>query len=191
MIEIDELVTVDVQNAIEKFVLSTSFPWFYSHNTITVSELTKPDYIALEQGINPPQLVHNLVVNGKQQTEFFSLIQPILDQLTNYYKKDCEIFRAKFNLLSKNDDSMYHYPHIDTETFGANTMIYYVNESDGDTFLFDGIGPNKGEAVAIDKQISPKKGKAIIFPANQFHSSSSPINASTRVVLNVVFKILN
>jgi hypothetical protein len=191
MIEIENIIDVKLQDALEKFITSTSFPWFYSHNTITTSELLETNKIALEQGINPPQFVHNIILDSKQNTQFFHLIQPILEELANYLKQNFEVRRAKFNLLPKNSDSTYHYPHIDTEVTGVHTLIYYVNESDGDTYLFDGIGPSNGEFVEVQTRFTPKKGTAIIFDANQFHSSSSPVEHEKRIVLNVMFKNLD
>jgi hypothetical protein len=36
-------------------------------------------------------------------------------------------------------------------------------------------------------RVSPKKGRAVIFPSNRYHASSSPVEASRRVIINFVF----
>ena len=69
-------------------------------------------------------------------------------------------------------------------------MIYYVNNTDGDTFIFNERCPLLTRQVTLDQRITPVKGKAVIFDSSTFHSSSSPINFKSRIVLNLVFKIL-
>ena len=57
-------------------------------------------------------------------------------------------------------------------------MIYYINDSDGDTFL------NKTET----KRITPKANSAVIFPSNLWHASSNPTKGK-RIVINYVAEL--
>ena len=66
-------------------------------------------------------------------------------------------------------------------------MVYYVNDSDGDTVLFNEFYNTK--SVSINRRIAPKKGRAVIFDSNRFHASSNPINTPTRFVINFTFKL--
>jgi hypothetical protein len=97
----------------------------------------------------------------------------------------------KFNLLYKINDDTHHFPHTDVDELENNvkTAIYYVNDSDGETYLFNEKAPKHSDSVTIYKTVMPKKGKMLIFDSNTFHSSSSPIKSNIRIVLNVVFKI--
>ena len=194
LIKIENLVDIDIQNSIESFITSTSFRWYYSPGTIVVQELDdESKKFVIVDGINPPQFIHTVVKDSKQNSEFFNLIQPIIENLADNLKTDIEIIRVKFNFLLQNVDSTYHYPHTDTDIIDSNikTMIYYVNESDGDTYIFDKLSPLINNTVSIKETVSPKKGSAIIFDASTLHSGSSPVHYPTRIVLNVVFKILN
>ena len=71
-----------------------------------------------------------------------------------------------------------HYPHIDDEC-GHWVILYYVNDSDGDTIFFD---DNKNEI----KRITPKKGRIVFFDGSIWHSSSSP-QTIHRAVINFNF----
>lgn len=62
---------------------------------------------------------------------------------------------------------------------GAITILYYVNDSDGDTYFF-----NNEECI---KRIKPVKGTAAIYPANTYHAGSTPVESKNRTVLNMVF----
>ena len=70
--------------------------------------------------------------------------------------------RIKANLLLRSKVGVYT-PHFDRN--GPHwTAIYYVNDSDGDTFFFDDMGN-------IIERIS-QKGKIVVFPGETFQGSS-------------------
>ena len=51
--------------------------------------------------------------------------------------------RQKLNLLGQNSsikEGKYNTPHIDNKWFNSYSMIYYVNDSDGDTIIFNEKG---------------------------------------------------
>ena len=67
------------------------------------------------------------------------------------------------------------------------TAIYYVNDSDGDTLIFenDYTGEDPGP-LRILKRVTPKAGTLIIFPSKLYHASSSPTKGK-RSVINFIF----
>ena len=88
---------------------------------------------------------------------------------------------------------LHNTPHIDIEDNipNAYTLIYYVNNSDGDTIIFNEIynrSPNKN--FTISQRIPPKMGKAVIFPIHQFHCGSNPINTRARIIINYNFQLI-
>lgn len=100
------------------------------------------------------------------------------------FQSNIRILRCKFNFLPRGTDPTYHYPHIDNSEQGMMTAIYYVNDSDGDTYFFENY-------LEITNTITPKKGRMVLFDSNKLHSSSSPINSEYRIVMNTVFKKLS
>ena len=69
--------------------------------------------------------------------------------------------------------------HTDSSNPESVTYLYYVNDSDGPTTLY-----NSNEEKII---IHPKQGKMVRFPSNTRHSANVPFNYETRIVLNMVF----
>jgi hypothetical protein len=66
--------------------------------------------------------------------------------------------------------------------------LYYLNDSDGDTFIFDKTLKDTPKVTSdtkyeIIKRITPKKGRAILFDGNKYHSSSGPTKG-VRCILN-------
>jgi len=194
MFIVENIVESSVQDAIEQFVTSRMFPWYFDTATIDVNELpTESDSVVVRKGLNPFQFTHVVIRDSKQNTQYFNLISPIVENLSKELKSDLQIVRAKFNFLAQDTSSIHHWPHIDLSDDDhpdLKTAIYYVNETDGDTYIFNESAPLSADSVTIDQQISPKKGKIIVFDANRFHASSSPVISKKRIVLNIVFKIL-
>ena len=62
---------------------------------------------------------------------------------------------------------------------GGLSIIYYINNSDGDTIFFN-------ENLKEIKRISPKQGRAVVFDSNINHAACCPINSPYRQVINFV-----
>jgi hypothetical protein len=72
-------------------------------------------------------------------------------------------------------------------------MIYYLNDSDGDTRIFDqefeattnnfGIGHH--DTFTTKHQITPKANRLLWFNGFRYHTASNPINSNRRVILNI------
>lgn len=194
MIKINNFIEKDLQDSLESVVESHIFPWYYEEGTVlSYKDGDGALQFVLEQGHNPCQFTHNLVQHSKAVSSFFQLIDPITENIANHVQADIEIKRAKVNLLLKDSLDTHHCPHVDTDIINdpnIKTLVYYINETDGDTYIFNEKSPLVDRSVTLKERISPTKGSAIIFDADIFHSSSSPIIYKKRLVLNVVFKVI-
>ena len=92
----------------------------------------------------------------------------------------------------------YNTPHTDHDTKHM-TGIYYFDDSDGDTILFDQMDDPFGEVnqritdiftqeYSIAERIKPEKNKFVLFDGNRFHASSNPKINQYRIVLNFNFR---
>jgi Rps23 Pro-64 3,4-dihydroxylase Tpa1-like proline 4-hydroxylase len=89
-------------------------------------------------------------------------------------------------------------PHADTieiiedgvDCLGYKTLLYYVNDSDGDTIFYNECFTGQPVGLVTEQQrVTPKKGRAVIFNSNQIHSGSCPSVNDSRIVINCVFGI--
>jgi hypothetical protein len=195
MIVIDNIIDQALQDAIEKVVTSHFFPWYYGR-TIEEDAIEEEDRAYLvTDGYNAQQFVHHVVADSQHKSEYYNLIGNVVENYVDQHlKQNIEVKRAKFNMLLKDTNSSYHYPHVDISSKDLGkirTLIYYVNDSDGDTHFFDATAPKSSDELKIVKTVTPKKGSAVVFDSNIFHASSSPIVTDKRVVLNIVFKVLD
>ena len=169
------------------FISHEMFSWTNqlgtAHNRETGKDYTEGD---------TPQLVRNLfhreIISSKtkfptpfNQEIFTHDYLEALPQITMIPKKllpNCNPWRIKANLLQPHPDAREHHPWHTDSPESYTSMIYYINDSDGDTFI------NK-----VDTQrITPKANMAVIFPSNWWHASSNPTKGR-RMVLNYMVEM--
>jgi len=81
-------------------------------------------------------------------------------------------------------------PHVDIENGGGWTAIYYVNDSDGDTVIFNELTNNpvrNHEELSVKQVIKNKRGRIVIFNQNSLHAGCPPIESENRIVINYNF----
>ena len=144
-----------------------------------------------ERSYESEQLVHALYLEGARRSQFFDVVFPFfyfLEEKTGVRLGAIERIKANMLLKSAEPDDKYNTPHIDVPDAGYKSLIYYVKDSDGDTFIFNETFRDK-KALTVNKRVSPKKAKAVLFDSNTWHASSNPRQNQNRVVLNLIFKV--
>ena len=145
------------------------------------------DQYRTEFTIDYPQFVKvifqtsdNLIIDNK----FFPLVYYLLhkNKLSNKF-----IYRIKMNTTFPYPNAIKenHGPIHDDIHFSKSecfSIIYYVNENDGDTLFFN-------DNLQLIKKVKPKQGRAVIFDSKLKHAASCPINYPYRQIINfVIFK---
>ena len=80
-------------------------------------------------------------------------------------------------------------PHIDHHADGMGgdtiTALYYVNESDGDTFVFNEQGLDIPKRVTVKQRVEPKQNRLLLFDGAYYHASSCPKHHDYRLVITM------
>lgn len=180
-IVIDDFINESYQNDIEMFLLNSEFQWYFYPTT---SDNT--DSLNLDNHYEGPQFVH--IFFDYYLKENSPHLNKILNVLQGLYEKtnigEIKLLRVKSNLQlmrSKNTEKNFTKPHKDINEKHI-VLLYYVNDNDGKTFLFN-------DDFSIKDAITPKKGRTLIFDGNLIHASSHPINYETRLVINYDLEI--
>jgi hypothetical protein len=188
---IENLLNKDESDIVEKKLYDPFFPWYLTAekdekgNMYTVLPEIAKQYENDKNVIDKGQFVHSflymknndLIENSVNKDIAFKILQNFLNKVN--IQGDVSILRAKANLItesSKYTKNSYGVPHIDFDT-KHYVLIYYVNDCDGDTVLFN-------ENNEIYKKISPKKGRGLFFKGNILHAGGHPVTSSTRCVIN-------
>lgn len=168
---IDQYFSKQIQDEIESVLSSNDFPWFFIPETVSGDKESKlPKF-----------------KNTKNTFGFKHFLYDFNEVNSNYFKDFNNLFkfnnliRAKINLLTpiagykKNN---HNQPHVDIDDKEHVTKIYYVNDSDGDTFFFD-------KNHKLIQRVTPKKGRLIVFNGLILHAGSNPIKFDRRMVINI------
>lgn len=165
MIEIyDDALLKEDQDYFESLLLSDLFPYYFRNNTTYQTEQ------------DTCQFQHNFYYDGESNSKYFESFFDKFKSFINQHSPYKNIIRMKSNLLLNNKANTFNSIHRDYHLEHIN-LIYYVNDSDGDTFLFD-------ENVII-KTVSPKKGRILLFDGKYEHASSNPIKSKYRSIINI------
>ena len=175
----DNIISKKEQKFIKNNLLDNAdFPWSY------VSDVSKKDNI------------HQRRPGFKHIFKNYNLIEPILVNTRAklnkvLYAKD-EILEARSflqlpldkNFTGKGVDT----PHLD-RTEPHLVVLYYVNDSDGDTIIYDYKSKDENdipyfENVKEIKRIKPKQGRVVVFDGLHWHTAEQPRN-DIRCIINI------
>ena len=187
---IENFLPKSYQDELEQILTSSFFPWIYQSNTDYITEENQIEYNQIydPKAVPSQQFIHMFQHFQTGPSNQYSLIHGIKYFIEEHTNLQVDSFlRAKSNLLLK-DSSFptdgYHQPHIDLGFYQERdfkSMVYYVNDSDGDTFFFS----NSPSDSRITQRVRPKKGTAILFDRDIYHASSSPKVTDKRLVINL------
>lgn len=186
---INDIVPVGYQKHILEIMTNSHFPWFYNQGT---SEQNTEGVITNEYTQDVKQFTHRFCTFN-DTTPWFHIVTPIIVALEEktgirYLHR---IMRIKANMIMQHQSyplNFYNLPHTDVVPgdVESETLLYYVNNSDGDTIIFN---ERDGLVSLTEKyRVTPQMGKAILFDSHIMHASSPPIVNKERVVINFVFK---
>jgi hypothetical protein len=171
--------------------LDKDFNWFYLEN-ITRSEIPRTYKSTDEiEWIDNPGLTHSVFHDKEWYDPYWALqhslfICEMFAQKTNWNFN--RLYRMKINQLNNAPINNINFPHVDAE-YPHDVLLYYINDSDGDTILynemFEPSHNNKEIELSIAARIEPKAGRCIKFNGLRYHSSSTPTIAKRRLILNM------
>jgi hypothetical protein len=172
---IDNVMPVVMQDQLIDICTQAEFTWSFLQDATYASadplaqKMNKPKY---------PSFCHLAIMDYRPKTAISSLISSMLLCMSDKAGVDSTtLYRARFGLyLPIRDAPEYNNIHVDMPQ-PHTVALYYVNDSDGDTFFFD----NNREVV---ERVTPKKGRMVVFDGLTFHASSMP-SKNYRISLNL------
>ena len=183
----DDLFTDEQKDFIENLFLRPRLPWVFYRNVAegddsTMQRQPTPGIGCYIKQENPWYLNQLLF----KDTRF------IIDEAT---AKIGRVWKYLLNgrafmlfPLNENYNSEYQSIHVDAKVDHL-VCLYYMNDSDGDTFLFDRMydknidGPEKNKDWSVLKRVTPKKGRVLLFNGFRYHTSSLPTK-NIRCIIN-------
>lgn len=155
-------------------ILGDNFSWYFN-DSIAYDDTSKNNF----------QFTHTFYKDQKQQSNWYALVHSFLYVVELKFQKNLKgIVRIKANLNPQNPliDPLNNI-HQDMPDGNFMTLLYYVNDSDGDTLMFD------QDKKTIINRITPEENKAIWFESKNWHCSSPPVKNKRRVVINFILEL--
>jgi hypothetical protein len=178
---IDNVVPGYIQDQIFQLITSQdpskSYPLHYVNN-LTEGNKNWDTNLDNEVGFGS-----NFFINGKISPYGSLLLTPLYLLSFSQNLIIRQIFRARvfFQIPNICIKPKPQKPHIDLLDQNHYSMIYYVTDTDGDTYFY-----NDKEGKDVIKQVSPKKGRMVFFEGNIWHSGSNTTK-NLRIILNFNF----
>ena len=141
-------------NQINKTLLSDDFPWYYKPHQVLTSKK------------NSSFMSHTFVADGRINSDYMYLVEPILDKL-----KPKKILNIRANLCLKRPSSCDWHVDRFTDDLTHKTAIYYVNN-------------NNGYTEFKNKKVKCIQNQIVIFDAYLKHRAKIQTDKDIRKVIN-------
>ena len=203
IVEIEDFIPPRYQQHLKETVLDSKFPWYFNR------DITSPLWFWKENHLNDSTLevedssftgfMHILWGREGKESDFYDIFVPLLYSMEEKINMTiAELVQLRLGLFTLNTNRQpYHVPHVDYQDDGLKyTAIYYLNDSDGDTYFFNEfLDPNIKRFIngydpslfTVAKSVKPKQGKLVLFDGRRYHASSYPESTPERMVLNINF----
>jgi hypothetical protein len=191
--KIDKFLPEKYVSDVEEIV--KDLPMYYSMNTSYAPEDKNfnfwNDQMKTSTIVDNGQFTHAVYHQGEIFSKYYGLIYPMLylfAEKANIVVN--EIVRIKINLLLRDKtftEENYNFPHSDRD--GKYVFLYYINDSDGDTVLFNEFDNLKTvpSNFNIYKRVTPQQGSGVFFESMRFHASCNPCVSQHRYAINFNF----
>lgn len=160
----DSFIPDNLMAGIKNVILGPSFPWYYC------STVVKDNDNDLKQF----QLTHKLYSQNRPVSQFFDVLQPLIDQMGVYSLLSC---KANLNMYA-GEGGYEHGLHTDISYFPegteVTTAVFYLNTNNGYTY-FESSG----------EKVYSVENRLVTFPSTERHTGSNPTDVKGRYVLNI------
>ena len=150
-----------------------------------VADVTKPDNKQQRPGFSYYFITDKTNIFD-YHNDMLMIVNAACDKI-NFTKKDClqgrSFLQLPLNLKDRNIDT----PHVDADIEHL-VVLYYVNDSDGDTVIYENKFKGYDNVplmtdLILKKRVSPKAGRVVIFNGSHWHTSYQPEH-NNRCIVN-------
>lgn len=181
---IDKAVPTSIHDVVESIALGDKINWFRQKRA-TYAEGTPAIFPVTPDSIDVQQFTHTIYEENQPVSKLFGAILPVITAIPYTIK---QMIRIKMNLCvyAQNDNPNAHgMPHVDFTEIKEPIIsaIYYVNDSTGDTVIFDQRF-GQSAPLTVKARVSPKKGRLVVFDGGLLHAGNTPKTNAPRININ-------
>jgi hypothetical protein len=186
VIVIDHAVPASIQDMLRDIALGEKVSWSRSKGATYGEANGAPVFPVTPDAIDAQQFHHLIYEIDKPVSPLFHMLVPVLTAIPHTIK---QLIRIKMNLgvyLHSDNPDVHGMPHVDFTQIKEPLMtaIYYVNDSTGDTLIFDQKYGSKGP-LTVKARVPPRKGRLVVFDGALLHAGNTPRTNAPRAVINI------
>jgi hypothetical protein len=195
---IDNFLNLDDQTAMLD-AMQSNIPWTFRPHSVDPNECN--NQFPPDSHIFSSYFIQQNTPLGKTSDLANYIILKFIDgtdHTVNY------VHRAQGNFdTPTNKGSILRTPHTDVtffpeepvpETSKFISLIYYVNNADGNTVIFDKKTDQFTQLEELPKvlmEVTPKQGQLLVFDSTHYHCNWTPVESDYRIVINIILKLDN
>ena len=184
----DDILDLEYQERIKNILIGEEtfngyyFPWYFTQDVTKHNDVDSQKRSAFFHGYvdNKNDNDNNV---GTVNSIFHHLFVPLIENVCRKIdKQNVNVIKGRsflqlpINYKGERIDT----PHVDI--VGDHFVIlYYVCDSDGDTIIYN--EKVKSDNYTIQKRISPKQGRVVLFDGSYYHTAEQPTD-NIRCVVN-------
>jgi hypothetical protein len=188
IIELDSAIPRPYQNLVESELSSPQMLWTYQEESASTASAFARSYGGFSH------MAYLADDHEPSASPLSSLLLPILFVFCEKAKLDFNaLLRIRIGLFTRTPgETAHHNPHVDFSQ-PHQTAVYYVNDSDGDTVVFEEslsdvrVEDASRHRFTMAGAVSPKKGRMMCFDGRHYHASSYPTRAAKRIAITFNF----
>lgn len=184
---IDNFLSDEDYLKVKKAVFSPSLAWLYGD---------KVSYGDFPHGITDPMAIETFgfnrdIYNAENQysdADALEFMSPVIKRIVEINGPQTQITRIRFSMKFYKHgfkDGNYNLPHVDYG-YPHKSLIMYMNETDGDTYIFNEVYNGQLKTTfTVKERIPPKENRAVIIDGFQYHTASNPLQHDVRLIINI------
>lgn len=181
---IDKAVPTSIHDVLESIALSDKINWFRQKRA-TYAEGTPLIFPVTPDSFDVQQFTHTIYEENQPVSKLFGAILPVITAIPYTIK---QMIRIKMNLCvyAQTDNPNAHgMPHVDFTEIKEPIIsaVYYVNDSTGDTVIFDQRF-GQSAPLTVKTRVTPKKGRLVVFDGGLLHAGNTPKTNAPRININ-------
>ncbi len=181
---IDKAVPTSIHDVLESIALGDKINWFRQKRA-TYAEGTPAIFPVTPDSFDVQQFTHAIYEENQPVSKMFGAILPVITAIPYTIK---QMIRIKMNLCvyAQTDNPNAHgMPHVDFTEIKEPIIsaIYYVNDSSGDTIIFDQRF-GQSAPLTVKTRVAPKKGRLVVFDGGLLHAGNTPKTNAPRININ-------
>ena len=177
---IDNVLDEEYFFQLQSYITSDNWPWYYMDNITNVCLGDKQSNYGF----------FHILKNERGESNQYESVKQLVQTISKHVGSD-HIIRCRMDMTVNRGQSYLNEPHVDLTT-PHTTTIFYVNDSDGNTVIYNEMYDmppnvpylNMHKKLTIKQEIQPKANRLLIFNGLHMHTGHTPTTCNQRVLIN-------